>query len=44
MGSASGIEQPQQQQLLLCTDGTAPDVNGICADGSQPQPTNPTVA
>ena len=25
-------------QQLVCSDGTAPDVNGLCADGSQPQP------
>ena len=27
-------KSPQQ---LVCSDGTAPDVNGLCADGSQPQ-------
>jgi hypothetical protein len=27
---------PQEQ--LVCNDGTLPDVNNLCADGSQPQP------
>ncbi|MGA8565839.1 MAG: hypothetical protein WB587_13910, partial [Nitrososphaeraceae archaeon] len=24
-------------QEVSCNDGTSPDVNGLCADGSQPQ-------
>ena len=28
--------QGQAPQQLVCSDGTSPDVNGLCADGSQP--------
>jgi len=36
MAPAPEIEQPQQEQPLLCDDGIAPDGTiGLCTDGSQ---------
>ena len=34
MASVPEIEQQPLEQLL-CSDGRAPDLNGLCADGSQ---------
>ena len=33
---SSAPSSPGSEQLV-CNDGTSPDVNGLCADGSQPQ-------